>query len=248
MHADRHLFTVTARFRFAAAWFAAASLAGAAGAAVAGDVTMPTLSGGAYSVPVSSWREIPFRRVVQQQYDFSCGSAALATLLRYQYDRPVTEAQIFKAMYAAGDQAKIQKVGFSLLDMKRYLASQGFHANGYRVSLGEFEKLNSPGIALVKNGSYLHFVVIKGILGDRVLVGDPALGARTYSRDGFEKIWSGVVFVIDDPQNGLFNSQTEWAWHVVHVGDPYYLAEQSIGQLLRDEPTIYQIAAIRSGH
>ena len=55
-------------------------------------------------VSVVSYRDIPFRTVVRQRYDFSCGSAALATLLRYHYDREVGEEQIFRAMYAAGDQ------------------------------------------------------------------------------------------------------------------------------------------------
>src|SRR5437899_5579433 len=38
-----------------------------------------------------SYRDIPFRTVVRQQFDFSCGSAALATLLTYHFERPITE-------------------------------------------------------------------------------------------------------------------------------------------------------------
>lgn len=64
-------------------------------------------------ISVVSYRDIPFRTVVRQRYDFSCGSAALATLLRYHYDREVGEEQIFRAMYAAGDQDTIRRVGFS---------------------------------------------------------------------------------------------------------------------------------------
>ncbi len=39
---------------------------------------------GPYRVGVISYRDLPFQTVVRQQYDFSCGSASLATLLRYQ--------------------------------------------------------------------------------------------------------------------------------------------------------------------
>ena len=34
--------------------------------------------GGSYTIGVTSWRDIPFRTVVRQQYDYSCGSAAVA--------------------------------------------------------------------------------------------------------------------------------------------------------------------------
>ena len=68
--------------------------------------------GGLTSIQVTTWRDIPFRGVIRQKYDYSCGSAALATLLRYHYNLDVDEARIFRAMYATGDQAKIRKVGF----------------------------------------------------------------------------------------------------------------------------------------
>src|SRR5690606_34611966 len=51
--------------------------------------------GGNYSVQVISCRDIPFRTVVRQEYDYSCGSAALATLLRYHYGRDVAEREVF---------------------------------------------------------------------------------------------------------------------------------------------------------
>src|SRR5690606_40798166 len=62
--------------------------------------------------------------VCSSDLDFSCGSAATATLLTYQYGHPVTELEVFRQMYAQGDQARIRKEGFSLLDMRRYLQSQ----------------------------------------------------------------------------------------------------------------------------
>ncbi|MGZ3274412.1 MAG: C39 family peptidase [Caulobacteraceae bacterium] len=206
---------------------------------------LPTTSGGAYNVQVTSWRDLPFRTVVRQQYDYSCGSAALATLLHFHYGQPVREAEVFAAMYRAGDQDKIRKVGFSLLDMKRYLAAAGFSSDGYRISLTDFEKMSSPGIALIKTGVYRHFVVVKGVRGPNVLVGDPALGLRIYSRAQFEAMWSGIMFVIDDNHVGRFNSGPEWAMRGLPVASPY-LAEQATGSLMRDLPTLYQITPIRA--
>ncbi len=79
--------------------FAAAALATAAPAAHAQAVF--NIGGGVYQARVTSLRDMPFRTVVRQQFDFSCGSAALATLLHYHYGLPVNEAAVFQAMYAA---------------------------------------------------------------------------------------------------------------------------------------------------
>jgi predicted double-glycine peptidase len=206
---------------------------------------LPIASGGEFSVAVVSWRDLPFRTVVRQQFDYNCGSAALATLLRYHYGRTaIGEAEIFKAMYAVGDQAKIRKVGFSLLDMKRYLASAGYSADGYRLPFSQIELQGVPGIALIKTGSYKHFVVVKGVRGDRVLLGDPALGVKSLSRAEFEKVWSGIFFIINKSEDARFNTDAEWALLPRPLLNPY-LSEQSTGALLRDMPTLYQITNIQ---
>jgi uncharacterized protein len=94
-----------------------------------------------------------FRTTLHQKYDFSCGSAAVATLLTYHYNRPVNEAQVFQAMYERGDKAKIQKQGFSLLDMKRFLESQGYQADGFEIGVDKLAEAGVPGIALVQEAT-----------------------------------------------------------------------------------------------
>ena len=138
--------------------------------------------GGHFSLNVMSWRDIPFRSVVRQQYDYSCGSAAVATLLTYHYRTPRTEAEVFQAMYEAGDKKRIEAQGFSLLEMKLYLESQGYRADGFRMSYEALAGLNAPSIAMINTGNYRHFVVVKGVADSHILVGDPMLGLRTYKR------------------------------------------------------------------
>jgi len=168
--------------------------------------------GGNFAVPVRTFRDIPFRTVVRQQYDYSCGSAALATLLHYHYGRAVGEAEIFKAMYSAGNQEVIRKVGFSLLDMKNYLQSIGFGADGYRADLTGVAQGGEPAITVISTGGYKHFVVIKGVENGKVLIGDPAAGLRIMDREAFEKIWNGVIFVVHAPGTTklVFNAPSEW--------------------------------------
>lgn len=166
------------------------------------------------NVPVVSLKEVRFKRVIKQQYDFSCGSAALATLLSYHYDRPTTEAKVFQAMFAVGDQKAIKQKGFSLLDMKKYLASIGLRADGFRINLDQIAKVHIPGIALINTHGYMHFVVLEGLRNDEVLLGDSALGARVVSRKEFKKMWEGVIFMIRDEikvAQSNFNKEEDWA-------------------------------------
>lgn len=180
----------------------------------AGSVWMPGISGGS-NVPAVSMQESKFSQVVRQQYDFSCGSAALATLLTFHYGRETNEQEAFSAMYEIGDKQKIAKAGFSLLDMKSYLESINLQADGYQSSLDTLASAAVPAIALINYRGYRHFVVIKGIQGDEVLIGDPALGLKFMTRYEFEELWdNGVLFIIKNlPDVGRqhFNKRAEWA-------------------------------------
>ncbi len=148
------------------------------------------------TVDVMSLKEKKFDSVVKQNYDFSCGSAALATLLTYHYDRPMTEEVLFDTMWAAGDKNKIRREGFSLLDMKKYLQSIGMRSDGFRVPLDKLRQVGVPTITLITTRGYTHFVVLRGITDTHVVVGDPALGSRMVTREQFEKEWSGIAFAI----------------------------------------------------
>jgi predicted double-glycine peptidase len=191
------------------AWLVLAS----AGFASAGQIPIES-AGTSFNVPITTFKEMHYRRVVHQRYDYSCGSAALATLLTYHYERPTLESTALKWMFAHGDQEKIRKEGFSLLDMKRYLSSIGLDGEGYRVTLDKIAKVGIPGIILVNVKGYSHFVVLKGIRGDKVLIGDPALGARLMTRKDIERIWTGVFFtVVSDVKEAKseFNRKDDWA-------------------------------------
>jgi len=183
--------------------------------AYAGDVFLSNvLPGGAYQIPVKSFVELRFKTVYKQRYDFSCGSAALASLLAFHYDNDVDEQSVFKEMYAAGDKEKIHKQGFSLLDMKIYLDQRGYLSNGFKISLDQLIKAEVPAITIINNNGYFHFIVIKGLNEQEVLIGDPAVGVKVIARDDFEKMWGNrILFLIQDKRllaNEL-NNDTEWS-------------------------------------
>lgn len=188
-----------------------------AGSALAGPgsvAEIPIESGGPFSVPVKSMKDLRFRNTVRQQYDFSCGSAALATLLTYHYNYPVSEQETFREMYQRGDQAKIKREGFSLLDIKNYLSARGFQADGFVADVEQLADNKVPAIALIKERGYHHFVVIKGLREGRILIGDPSVGTRVMPLAKFKEILANrVLFVIRNKQEvAQFNGETDWRW------------------------------------
>lgn len=174
------------------------------------DVRLP--HGAGYGMKVTSLKEARFKTTVRQRYDFSCGSAATATLLTYQYGHRVSEADVFSKMYTKGDKAKIRAEGFSLLDMRRYLQSEGFVADGFDLPLDKLFEEGLPAIVLLNDNGYRHFVVVKGMREGRVLLGDPARGTRAMSRQRFEKLWDNrVLFVVHNRRElARFNHPRDW--------------------------------------
>lgn len=180
--------------------------------AFAGNINLSGI-GGAFTVPAKSLKELRWDTIERQQYDYSCGSAAVATYLTYHYERPTSESEVFQAMYAVGNQQKIQREGFSMLDMKNYLDGRGYNSDGFRMGLDKLAEIGVPAIALIDVNGYKHFVVIKGVEADRVVIGDPALGSIVVDRPLFESIWNGIVLASrDDMDTGkdYFNQARDW--------------------------------------
>lgn len=194
----------------------AATVAACASAHAVHPVRFMAEPGTTYDLPIKTIKELKyerlFRTTIRQQHDYSCGSAAVATLLTYHYNRPVSEAVVFKAMFEVGNQEKIRREGFSLLDMKRVLEANGYRADGVETTLDELAKVGVPGIVLVQENGYNHFVVVKGLRGNRVVIGDPALGTRILPRQQFEAIWKRpILFVIRSHRDvARFNQPIDW--------------------------------------
>ena len=161
------------------------------------DIRLPgAFSGGMYKKKVISMREARYSEMIPQKTDFSCGAAALATILKYGYGEDITEQQIIKAMLKLSDPAVIKKKGFSLLDLKKYVQTRGMRGHGYKVNLNALAKLKIPVIVLLDTGGYQHFVVVKKARNGKVHVSDPALGNKIIPGDKFIKGWNGIVFAV----------------------------------------------------
>ncbi len=179
---------------------------------VAGTVEPPFQIGGAYAVRVTSLKEARLATTVRQQHDFSCGSAALATLLTHHYGQPTSERQVFDTMLRSADPEQVRREGFSMLDMKHYLDAAGFEANGFEASLADLASAGIPAIAVIHERGYPHFVVIQGVQDGRVLVADPAVGLRAMPVAAFEALRADtILFVIGNRRSDAgFNLAAHW--------------------------------------
>lgn len=165
----------------------------------AGNVAFGALQpdGAMYVRSVESMRERQFRTLVRQQADFSCGAAALATILRYAYHVQVDEATVIKGMMGVADPDIVRQRGFSLLDIKRYVERLGMRGRGYRIDENRLRTLRVPGLVLMNVRGFRHFVVLKQVRGDVVELADPILGNRTVPFDEFLASWPlRAVFIV----------------------------------------------------
>jgi predicted double-glycine peptidase len=150
------------------------------------------------AAPVRSPLEIRREHVIVQQWDASCGAAALATLLTYQHGDAVDERTVAQGMLRTTTPLRVRhRGGFSLLDLKRYADSRGFRAEAYQqAAVADLEDFK-PAIVPVNLTGFPHFVIYRGRVGDTVLVADPGYGNRILPAATFEAAWlDGIAFVV----------------------------------------------------
>lgn len=144
--------------------------------------------------PVRSLLEMRQQDVIIQSWDLSCGAAALATLLKYEWGEKVTEKQVAEGLmsrreYIAHPNLVQVREGFSLLDLKRYAQAHGFRGEGFgRLDFNDLVK-KAPIMVPINALGYNHFVIFRGVIRDRVLLADPAWGTRTMTIDKFKRMW-----------------------------------------------------------
>ncbi|MTI62901.1 MAG: peptidase C39 [Methylophaga sp.] len=145
---------------------------------------------------IISMRERHFLDMVPQRTDFSCGAAALATILNYAYGYKFSEAEVIAGMLKVSDPQLVQNKGFSLLDIKNYVETLGLRGRGYTVNPEILDRIKIPTIVLLDIRGYKHFVVLKKTTPDKVYIADPALGNRVMDRQNFVDGWNKVTFAV----------------------------------------------------
>ncbi len=94
-------------------------------------------SGIRVEVPLRSMKDLRDQDLVKQRFDYSCGAASLATILRYGFGDEVTERDILINLFdllSEDEEGLRRKEGFSLLDLQQVAQARGYKAQGFRLA------------------------------------------------------------------------------------------------------------------
>jgi predicted double-glycine peptidase len=169
--------------------------------------------------------------VVRQRFDYSCGAAALATLLRYGFGDPATEQDVLKQLFdLLTDEEKVtsRKEGFSLRDLQRVALARRFKAEGFKIEADDLDKISGPVLVYIEPRGYKHFAVLRGVRGGRAYLADPARGNIRMPLYAFVKTWRradgrGIIFVIE-PTGGAPLAASPLALPATRAAQPEIMA------------------------
>ena len=156
---------------------------------------------------VTPLTELNDRGITKQNFDYSCGSAALATLLNSYLGENLTERQVIQGLMEYGSKEKIaERRAFSLLDMKRFVNKLGYDGNGFKADINDLKSLEVPCIIPIEFLGYRHFTVLRGFHGNHIFLADPFRGNTSYTVATFENMWyQNVIFMVDNKNIQTFS-------------------------------------------
>lgn len=146
--------------------------------------------------------EIKRSDMIHQAYDYSCGSAALTTVMNYFLGENLQESEVMEGMLKHGEKDKIvQRRGFSLLDMKRYVATLGYKGAGFKAEIQDLVDLRQPGLVTIQYAGFKHFVVFRELRDGHVYLADPSMGKISFTTEHFSQLWDGNVLFLVYPKD-----------------------------------------------
>lgn len=175
----------------------------ALGIAITGAPSLAT------EVVFENWQTRRDRGIVKQSLDYSCGLAALATLLTYHFDDPVSESQLLAELREhpvhSPEQRNWERHGVSLALLSDLARARGYRAVGVKVSLETLAALQVPVIAALEHDGMAHFTVLWQVDPDRgrYHLADPSWGNTAWLRHQLGRSWvdpatdQGKLLILD---------------------------------------------------
>lgn len=147
---------------------------------------------------VTPYRTLRYASVIGQTSDFTCGPAALATMLTHYYGRPVSEQTLTKRSMA-DMQARGKEVveGITLLSLRNALNTESIPSAGYKLTLEQLRGVLNAELPVVANVVYPkgHYYLVLAVDDQNVLLADPSWGVRSQPIQNFLNAWNGVVLM-----------------------------------------------------
>lgn len=152
---------------------------------------------------IPSWLELKQRNIVMQQRDYSCGAAALATVVRYYWGDDVDEEFYLDALgELLTDEEARDRVenGLAMSDLRRVAVRTGYRAVVGRLTFEKLIESKVPLIVGITVDGFDHFVVYRGTDGWWVYLADPIRGNIRVTVPNFLKQWQeNAVLVVHKP-------------------------------------------------
>lgn len=150
---------------------------------------------------VTPYRTLRYAGVVGQTDDYTCGPAAVATLLSEYFRIDATEQAVLERVERfMAERGQALGGPISALDLVQTMAVLGLPTRGYRVTadaLVDYFRRGGPPVIAHVTRPQRHFVVIVGSVGTNLVLADPSWGRRIEPRAALEEErgFSGVVLV-----------------------------------------------------
>lgn len=137
-------------------------------------------------------RQLRNENVVMQQRDFSCGAAALATVLNYYWDENVSETALLLIIAKILTRAELEDRvlnGLTLTDLKNVAQVGGYTAVLGKLTTEKLADSKLPLVVAITVNDYDHFVVFRGMDDEYVYLADPIYGKKKVLIEVFEEQW-----------------------------------------------------------
>ena len=161
------------------------------------------------------WHSYPF---VQQQSNSDCGAACLAMISQYWGKR--------FSLNTLCRLAAVDETGSSLAGLSTAAKTLGYESIAVKICLDELASLGIPWIA---HWQGIHYVVVWQMVGNRVLISDPAIGKRSLTVAEFSEHWTEYALLLEPTQQLYAQADEKISLHGFWQGLRHY--RYLIGQI-----------------
>jgi uncharacterized protein len=139
-----------------------------------------------------------------QKFDFSCGAAVLATIVRYYWGDKVDEARFLnllpKLRLSEAELKDRLKNGLTLTDLRNLTNAAGYQATMAKVQFSELAQGRVPVVVGITVNKHEHFAVFRGTDGQYAYLADRIRGnVRTPIPKFLEQWQHNAILIVAKP-------------------------------------------------
>jgi ATP-binding cassette subfamily B protein len=123
---------------------------------------------------------------ISQRDQTTCGTTCIMMIARY-YGKEISSSRLREL-------AHVDISGASLANLASAAEKLGFSTRGMKL---DYDTLRSSNLPCIAHWQGYHYIVVYRMDERRVWVADPALGLRKYSREEFNKSWTGIALILE---------------------------------------------------